>query len=71
MSGTSLNPPPPWLTDAQLEELTKKKRAKSQAEELRKAEIPFRMIGGRPVVLVQSLAPMQQSGIPRPTVKRL
>lgn len=61
----------PWLTEEQLERLTKKKRPSAQAEELRRAGVPFRMVAGRPIVLIQSLSPAQKADAPRPQVKRL
>lgn len=45
-----------WLTDKQLEALTRRKRPRAQAQVLREAGIPYNMIDGRPVVLKDSLS---------------
>jgi hypothetical protein len=39
-----------WLTDKQLERLTRRKRPQAQAQVLREAGIPFDMVDGRPIV---------------------
>jgi hypothetical protein len=45
-----------WLTDKQLESLTRRKRPRAQAQVLREAGIPYDMVDGRPVVLKDSLS---------------
>jgi len=45
-----------WLTDKQLEALTRRKRPSAQAQVLLEAGIPFDMVDGRPVVLKDSLS---------------
>lgn len=44
-----------WLTEKQVERLTRRKRPSAQAEVLREAGIPYSMVDGRPVVLKDSL----------------
>lgn len=44
-----------WLTEKQVERLTRRKRPTAQAEVLREAGIPYNMIDGRPVVMKDSL----------------
>lgn len=61
----------PWLTEKQVEKLTKKKRPKAQARELDRSGIPYRIIAERPVVLVQNLSPVQQSAVSQPQVRKL
>lgn len=61
----------PWLTEKQIENLTRKARPSAQAKELDRAGIPYRMVAGRPVVLVQALSPVQQSDLSRPQVRKL
>lgn len=39
-----------WLTDKQLERLTRRKRPRAQAQVLREAGIPYSMVDGRPIV---------------------
>lgn len=51
-----------WLTDNELERLTRRKRPKAQAEVLRRAGIPYTMVDGRPVVLKDSMLPKKQKG---------
>lgn len=59
-----------WLTDEQVAELTKRKRPKGQVEVLARDGIPFVMVAGRPVVMENALAPVQQSTA-RPRVRKL
>jgi len=49
-----------WLTDKQLEKLTRRKRPRAQASVLREAGISFDMVDGRPVVLKDSLSRNQK-----------
>ena len=46
-----------WLTDKQLEAYTRRKRPSAQAQVLREAGIPFRIVDGRPMVMVSDLSP--------------
>lgn len=59
-----------WLTDKQLEELTKRKQIKAQVAVLVRDEVPFKMVAGRPVVMARALEPVQQSAT-RPRVRKL
>lgn len=45
-----------WLTEKQLEALTRRKRPTAQADVLRQAGIPYDMVDGRPIVLKDSLS---------------
>ena len=45
-----------WLTDRQIEALTRRKRPRAQAQVLRDAGIPYDLVDGRPVVLKDSLS---------------
>jgi hypothetical protein len=40
-----------WLTEKELERLTRRKRPSAQAQVLREAGIPYRMVDGRPIVV--------------------
>jgi hypothetical protein len=40
-----------WLTEAEVQELTRRKQGAAQARKLGEAGIPFRMVDNRPVVL--------------------
>ena len=44
-----------WLTDKEVERLTRRKRPSAQAQVLREAGIPYSMVDGRPIVLKDSL----------------
>jgi hypothetical protein len=45
-----------WLSDKEVERLTRRQRPKAQAGVLREAGIAYSMVDGRPVVLKDSLA---------------
>lgn len=45
-----------WLTQAQLVELTRRKRPSAQAKALIEAGIPFRIVSGRPIVVESDLS---------------
>lgn len=45
-----------WLTEKQLEALTRRKRPTAQAAVLREAGIPYDMVDGRPIVLKDNLS---------------
>lgn len=61
---------PLWLTEDEIAALTKCKRVPGQVRELMAAGIDFRMVAGRPLVLVSALEPVAESR-PRPQVKKL
>lgn len=46
-----------WLTERQLEKLTRRKRPTAQATILREAGIPYSMVDGRPIVMSDQLVP--------------
>lgn len=60
----------PWLSDEQLEALTRRKQTAAQVKELTRSGIPFCMVADRPVVFLQDLSAVPQSAA-RPRVKRL
>lgn len=60
----------PWLSEEQLESLTKRKQASAQVKELARAGIPFCMVADRPVVFLQDLSAVRQSS-EKPRVRRL
>ncbi len=55
-----------FLTESQIEQLTRRKRPSAQIRELAKAGIRFRVVSGRPVVVERDLAAPETR-----TVKRL
>ena len=44
-----------WLPDEEVAELTRAKRVSKQVEVLTKDGVPFRMVAGRPIVMVSAL----------------
>lgn len=44
-----------WLTEKQVQELTKKKRPSAQIRVLVEAGVPFQVIAGRPIVVASDL----------------
>ena len=59
-----------WLTDEQVAELTKAKRVSKQVEVLARAGVPFKIVAGRPIVLLSALEPSLEDA-PRPQVRHL
>lgn len=51
-----------WLTAAQLERLTGRKRPSAQIEVLRESGIAFTVVNGKPIVMPESLIPRQSNG---------
>lgn len=49
-----------WLTETQIEKLTRKVRHRAQIRVLEEACIPHRVVDGRPIVLERDLAPTAQ-----------
>lgn len=49
-----------WLSEKEVEKLTRRKRPKAQEEVLRKAGIPYNMVDGRPIVLKDSMLPQEK-----------
>lgn len=60
----------PWLSEDQLHRLTGKKRAADQIKVLVQDGVPFRTVGGKPIVVVSALSPVAQSET-RPKVRKL
>jgi hypothetical protein len=58
-----------WLSDDQLKELTQRQRADCQCRVLNEAGIPYRMVAGRPIVMVADLGQSVQPS--RPKVRKL
>ena len=54
-----------WLTDAQVEELTKKKQPAAQARVLSNSvpPIPYTMVAGRPVVQISDVLPPDSQAV--------
>jgi hypothetical protein len=59
----------PWLSDAELRDLTGRVKPSAQRLVLARNSIPFRVIDGRPVVLRESLGIIPPP--PRPRVRKL
>jgi hypothetical protein len=49
-----------WLSETELQNLTKRVKPSAQVRELVRSGIPFRVVAGRPVVLKESLLPSKQ-----------
>ena len=45
----------PWLSDSEMEALTKRKKPTAQMRVLAEAGIPFKVVAGRPVVVHDAL----------------
>ena len=60
----------PWLTEAQVERLTRRKRPSAQMAVLAEAGIRFTVADGRPVVMVSALDLVAESKS-RPQVRKL
>jgi hypothetical protein len=44
-----------WLTEQQIEKLTRRKRPSAQIRVLAQDGIPFRVVAGRPIVIAKDL----------------
>lgn len=44
-----------WLSEKEVEKLTRRKRPKAQEQVLREAGIPYSVVDGRPIVLKDSM----------------
>ena len=60
----------PWLTEKQVEILTGKKQVGAQVKVLVRDGVPFKMVGGKPIVMESALHPVPQSSA-RPQVRKM
>jgi hypothetical protein len=58
-----------WLSDDQLKDFTKRKRVDGQCQVLNEAGIPYRMVAGRPIVMLADIGQSVQPA--RPRVRKL
>ena len=58
-----------WLSDDQLKEYTKRTRVDAQCKVLNDAQIPYRMVAGRPIVMLADIGQSVQPA--RPRVRKL
>jgi hypothetical protein len=59
-----------WLTEKQVQDLTKAKQVQKQVAVLTRDGVPFKMVAGRPIVMESALAPVAESTA-RPKVRKL